>query len=70
MLLFVYNFNKVFFLIQNRLVHLMDIIAHTMTRFIQIKCGSLDLWKGPFNQVEEALQSVRIYFFIFLVKTS
>ena len=40
----------------------MDIIAHTITRFIQIKCGSLDLWKGPFNQVEEALQTVRIFF--------
>ena len=43
---------------QKRMVHLMDILAHTITRFIQIKCGSLDLWKGPFNQVEEALQTV------------
>ena len=47
---------------QNRMKHLMDILAHTITRFIQVKCGSLDLWKGPFNQVEEALQSVRSYF--------
>ena len=44
----------------------MDIIAHTITRFIQIKCGSLDLWKGPFNQVEEALQTVRIFFSFFI----
>ena len=49
----------------------MDIIAHTITRFIQIKCGSLDLWKGPFNQVEEALQTVRIFFvYFFSVKPS
>jgi hypothetical protein len=44
---------------QNRMVHLMDVIAHAMTRFIQTKCGALDLWKAPFGQVEEALQTVR-----------
>ncbi len=26
------------------------------SRFIQSKCSSLDLWKSPYNQVEEALQ--------------
>lgn len=43
---------------QNRMVHLMDVLASALTRFIQIKCSSLDIWKGPFLKVEETLQTV------------
>ncbi len=43
---------------QNRMVHLMDVIANALTRFIQNKLSALDIWKGPFLQVEESLQSV------------
>ena len=45
---------------QSRMVHLMDVLAQALTRFIQAKCGALDLWHGPFLQVEEILQSVSI----------
>ena len=41
---------------QKRMVHLMDIIAHSITRFVQAKCTNLDLWKSPYGQVEESLQ--------------
>ncbi len=40
---------------QTRMVHLMDVIAHAITRFIQSKSSTLDLWKSPYGQVEEAL---------------
>lgn len=43
---------------QNRMIHLMDVTASALTRFIQIKCGSLDIWKGPFLKIEETLQTV------------
>ena len=41
---------------QHRMVHLMDIIAHATTRFIQSKMSGMDLWRSNYNQVEEALQ--------------
>ncbi|TRY75069.1 hypothetical protein TCAL_08574 [Tigriopus californicus] len=40
---------------QQRMVHLMNIIANALTRFIQSKCSSLDLWHSSYSQVEEAL---------------
>ncbi len=43
---------------QRRMVHLMDIIAHALTRFIQAKCGTLDLWKAPYTKIEETLRQV------------
>lgn len=43
---------------QKRMVHLMDTIAHSITRQIQSRCTDLDLWKSPFGQVEESLQQV------------
>ena len=43
---------------QKRMEHLMDIIANALTRFIQLKCSNLDLWKSPYSQVEEALTQV------------
>ena len=39
------------------MVHLMDVLANSITRFIQGKVGSLDLWTSPYLQVEENLQS-------------
>ena len=44
---------------QKRMVHLMDIITHSVTRFIQAKVATLDLWKSPYSQVEEALIQVQ-----------
>ena len=41
---------------QKRMVHLMDIIAHSVTQFIKAKCSGLDLWKSPYGEVEESLQ--------------
>ena len=43
---------------QNRMVHLMDVLANALTRYIQARLGALDIWKGPFLQIEEALQLV------------
>ena len=43
---------------QKRMVHLMDIVAHAITRFVQAKCVNLDLWKSPYAEVEESLQQV------------
>ena len=36
---------------QKRMVHLMDIIAHSITRFVQSKCATLDLWRSPYGPV-------------------
>ena len=44
---------------QKRMMHLMDIIANALTRFIQNKSASLDLWTSPYSQVEESLTQVR-----------
>ena len=35
---------------QHRMVHLMDIIAHATTRFIQSKMSGMDLWRSNYNQ--------------------
>ena len=44
---------------QKRMLHLMDIIANAITRYVQAKCSnSIDLWKSPFMQVEESLIQV------------
>ena len=43
---------------QYRMVHLMNIIANALTRFIQSKCSTLDLWKSKYNLVEEAINQV------------
>jgi hypothetical protein len=40
---------------QHRMVHLMDIIAHAVTRFIQSKSSGMDLWKSPYNQVNSLI---------------
>lgn len=47
---------------QSRMVHLMDIVAHNITRFIQTKCSTLDLWHSPYSQVEESLHQVGFTF--------
>ena len=44
---------------QNRMVHLMDNVANALTRFVQAKCNTTDLWKGPYQSVESTLQQVR-----------
>lgn len=43
---------------QKRMVHLMDVLANAVTRFIQNKCTNLDIWKGSFLQIEESLLMV------------
>ncbi|CAB4065051.1 Dual specificity mitogen-activated protein kinase kinase mek-1,Dual specificity mitogen-activated protein kinase kinase mek-2,Dual specificity mitogen-activated protein kinase kinase dSOR1,Dual specificity mitogen-activated protein kinase kinase 4,Dual specificity mitogen-activated protein kinase kinase 3,Dual specificity protein kinase FUZ7,Dual specificity mitogen-activated protein kinase kinase 5,Dual specificity mitogen-activated protein kinase kinase sek-1,MAP kinase kinase PBS2,Dual specificity mitog len=41
---------------QKRMNHLFDIIANSMTRFIQFKISSsIDIWKDPFSKVEALL---------------
>ena len=47
---------------QKRMVHLMDVLANALTRFLQSKYSTLDIWKGPFSQIEESLQTVRKIF--------
>lgn len=47
---------------QRRMVHLMDIVAHGVTRYIQAKCSALDLWKSPYSQVESSLRQARLPF--------
>ena len=47
---------------QKRMVHFMDVLANALTRFLQSKYSTLDIWKGPFSQIEESLQTVRIVF--------
>ena len=44
---------------QKRMVHFMDVLANALTRFLQSKYSTLDIWKGPFSQIEESLQTVR-----------
>ena len=48
---------------QKRMVHFMDVLANALTRFLQSKYSTLDIWKGPFSQIEESLQTVRKDFF-------
>ena len=48
---------------QKRMVHFMDVLANALTRFLQSKYSTLDIWKGPFSQIEESLQTVRKAFF-------
>lgn len=43
---------------QQRMIHLMDIIAHAVTRFIQSKLTLLDLWQGKYNEVDASLNQV------------
>ena len=43
---------------QQRMIHLMDIIAHAVTRFIQSKLTLLDLWQGKYSEVDAALNQV------------
>ncbi len=43
---------------QRRMVHLMDVISHAITRFIQTKCSALDLWRAPYSQVRNGLLNV------------
>ncbi len=45
---------------QHRMIHLMEIITHGVTRFIQSKCATLELWKAPYAIVEETLLQVNI----------
>ena len=48
-----------YFAPQKRMVHFMDVLANALTRFLQSKYSTLDIWKGPFSQIEESLQTVR-----------
>ena len=43
---------------QKRMVHLMDVTAHAVTRFIQNKTQNVDLWRSPYQELEEILQQV------------
>ena len=43
---------------QKRMVHLMDVTAHVVTRFIQNKTQDIDLWMSPYQELEETLQQV------------
>ena len=43
---------------QQRMTHLMNIIAHAISRYIQTKLSLQDLWRGKYNEVEEALTQV------------
>ena len=45
---------------QKRMVHLMDVTAHSITRFVQAKIHNVDLWASPYQELEETLQQVRI----------
>ena len=40
---------------QQRMTHLMDIIAHAITRYIQSKLSMLDLWLGKYNEVDTSV---------------
>ena len=51
---------------QHRMVHLMDIIAHATTRFIQSKMSGMDLWRSNYNQEwlpDGYSQTFRLYVF-------
>ena len=37
------------------MTHLMDIIAHAITRYIQSKLSMLDLWLGKYNEVDTSV---------------
>ena len=50
---------------QQRMIHLMDIIAHAVTRFIQSKLTLLDLWQGKYSEVDAALNQVNLTSMIF-----
>ena len=43
---------------QQRMIHLMDIIAHAVTRFIQSKLTLLDLWQGKYSEVDSSINQV------------
>jgi hypothetical protein len=43
---------------QQRMIHLMDIIAHAVTRYIQSRLSLLDLWLGKYNEVDAQLNQV------------
>ena len=43
---------------QQRMIHLMDVIAHTVTRFIQGRLTLMDLWQGEYTDVDTALNQV------------
>ena len=43
---------------QKRMLHLMDVTAHAVTRFIQNKTQDIDLWMSPYQELEETLQQV------------
>ena len=43
---------------QQRMIHLMDVIAHSVTRFIQGKLALLDLWQGKYTDVDTTLSQV------------
>ena len=40
---------------QQRMIHLMDVIAHAVTRFIQARLSLLDLWQGKYSEVDTTL---------------
>ena len=40
---------------QQRMIHLMDVIAHAVTRFIQARLALLDLWQGKYSEVDTTL---------------
>ena len=40
------------------MIHLMDIIAHAITRYIQSRLSLLDLWLGKYNEVDAQLNQV------------
>ena len=43
---------------QQRMIHLMDVIAHSVTRFIQGRLTLMDLWQGKYTDVDTALNQV------------
>ena len=44
---------------QQRMIHLMDVIAHSVTRFIQGRLALLDLWHGKYTEVDTTLSQVK-----------
>ena len=39
-----------------RMQHLLDVIAGAFGRYTQKKLGALDIWEGPFQQVQENMK--------------
>ena len=41
---------------ENRMKHLLDVIAGALGRYVQRKLGALDIWRDPFQQVKDAMR--------------